>query len=454
MWYTTCLISQLRDKNIIMKKSTTPIPRIVFVGVPNVGKSSLVNKLLGRRQAIVHAEAHTTRDTAAHQVVIHDKTVSLQDTPGFARHGDVLHTPAMQQLDRALRMADGVVMVVNAAMPIHDDERELVRRLRKTGKPVLLVANQSDKREANPAVYERLGLGQPLGVSAQHASGLAPLQNWMIGREAGATLQEPPATLTIALVGHPNAGKSSLLNALTQAQTAVVSEVPGTTRDPIEAQLEIGGQLWRFTDTAGVRRPGKIERGIEFFSLKRTQSVIETADICVLVVDALDAGNAQDQRIAGMVQDAGRGLVVVMNKVDLLDDEALQFAWGDLEKAMDFVRWAPLVEVSALKGEGITELKGVFQKMSDHIRTSLSTKELNTVLTELTRHRPPASSTRFRPKLNYAVQTSTLPCVISIFGAHPEAVHFSYRRYLENGFRKKWPMMGIPIKVEIKSKYK
>lgn len=437
-------------------KSTTkqPIARIAFVGVPNVGKSSLVNRMLGRRQAIVHDEAHTTRDTASHQIVLQGVTLAIQDTPGFAKHGDDLHTPAMQQFDRALLSADAVIMVTNAAMPIHDDERLLAKRLHKLGKPILLVANQIDKAGADAARYQRLGLGEPMPISAQHATNVEDLTEWMIAAKPGLVRSTEKPVLTVALIGHPNAGKSSLLNALTETDTAVVSEIPGTTRDPIEAVLEVKGQPWRLTDTAGVRRPGKITRGIEFFSLRRTQQVIEEADICVLVVDAQNAGNGQDQRIAGMVQEAGRGLVIVMNKSDLLTDEEVQFAWRDLENAMEFVRWAPLIELSAKTGENVDDLKKTLTKIAEHVRETLPTKEVNQVLVDLINKQPPASSTRFRPKLNYAVQTELLPCTITIFGAHPEVVHFSYVRYLENGFRKKWPNMGIPIKIVLKSKYK
>lgn len=437
-------------------KTTSPqsIAQVAFVGLPNVGKSSLVNRLLGRRQAIVHSEEHTTRDTAAHRVEIAGHRFLIQDTPGFARRGDRLHTPAMQQLDRALLTADAVVMVVNAAAPIHDDERELTKRLHKLGKPVLLIANQIDKAGADPTPYERLGLGEALPVSAQHGTGVDALTGWLTTIQPSQTTSHDRPALNLAIIGHPNAGKSSLLNALTDSTTAVVSDLPGTTRDPIDAEITVGDHTWRFIDTAGLRRPGKIERNIEFFSLKRTQQVIAEADICILVVDAQDAGNAQDQRIAGLVQEAGRGLVIVMNKVDLLSEEALQFAWRDLENAMEFVRWAPMIELSTVTGENLDALTSTLSKIAKYLREPLPTKEVNQVLQELIHAKPPASSTRFRPKLNYAVQTALLPCTITVFGAHPEAIHFSYRRYLENGFRKKWPFVGIPIKIVIKSKHK
>ncbi len=434
------------------------LPRVALVGIPNVGKSSLLNRLIGSRAVIVHNESHTTRDTTVHQARWHDRALEVQDTPGFTSSPETgIATEAQHQLQAALVAADAVVFVVDITMPtVTEAERRLARIVRQSHKPVILVYNQADRKHDSLQHFRALGFEHAIAVSAHHATGIAELQDELLKLLpiTSDTLQKVPA-IHVALLGRPNVGKSSLLNAFAQQTTAIVSAEAGTTRDPVSATIIDKGQRIEITDTAGLRRPGRIGTGIEYFSLTRTRQVIGAADICVLVLDATEAATAMDQRIAGIVRDAGKGLILAINKADQLDGEERNQVRLDrrLNREFEFVWWAPYVLISANTGQHLEELMAQIHAVYERIRQPLPTREVNKVLSAAVTARPPASSERFRPKLNYATQTNQLPLEITMFGSHPEAIHFSYRRYLENRLREAFDLRGVPVRLIFKSKY-
>lgn len=437
----------------------TSIPRIALVGVPNVGKSSLLNRLIGSRAVIIDDVAHTTRDTTEHPVNWDDQAVIVQDTPGFAHGGSELEAAAQVQLKTALQEADAIIFIVNVTVTVGDGERELARLVRKAGKPVIVALNQSDKQHSeNIAVgYRALGFETMLPVSAHHGIGVAELKEAALGLVSKVPASAlPGAAIRVAILGRPNVGKSSILNALTKRDLALVSAEAGTTRDPVAARVEHNDRTIEFTDTAGLRRPGKIGRDIEFFSLTRTRQVIGAADICVLVLDAAEPATAQDQHIAGMIREAGKGLVIVVNKIDSIDleDERTRRRLDKrLANELDFVWWAPYILVSAVTGQHLDELLSQITTVYDNLVRKMKTTTLNSFLTKATLKQPPSATKNLRPKMNYLTQTSSNPIELVIFGTHPENIHFSYRRYLENQLREEFPLSGVPVKLIFKSKY-
>ncbi len=434
------------------------LPEVVLIGLPNVGKSSIVNRLLRRRQAIVHNQAHTTRDTSAHEVDLDGVRFMLRDSAGFAAKGDDLHAAAMHQLDAALEAAAVIVMVVDAGQAVSDDERKLAARAHKLNKPFVLLANQVDKQDAQIETYQSLGIKTVFGVSAIHNIGFDDFQTALkklIPRAEGALVSEEPS-VSIAIVGRPNAGKSRLLNQLAGAQAAIVSSQAGTTRDSLAITRQVGDHLWRFVDTAGIRRPGKIERGVEKYSLSRAEQAIEEADICLLLLDVEELVTGQDQRLAGLIQKAGRGLILVVNKIDLVEMTDAERKRIDrvLRHEFEFIPWAPYVLISAETGLHIKELESQIASIAARLDTKIPTKELNKFLQGVVAKQPPSTGTTQHAHLNYIVQTASLPLTLTIFGTKPDLIHFSYKRYIENSMRAHYELDGIPLKIIFESKYK
>lgn len=439
-----------------MNKKTYPI--FALVGVPNVGKSSLLNRLVGSRAAIIHDEAHTTRDITRHLVTWNERQLYIQDTPGFGKPIDTLTDAAQHQLREALQDAQAIGFVVDSTqIAITEAEKQLARTIRQLNKPVILLLNKSDKEHNEGLHFRALGVEQQLEISAHHGTGVADLQQWV-----GQHIKTPKASVDanehvvhVAILGRPNVGKSSLLNKLTGEASALVSDVSGTTRDPVSARLPYDGKEIHITDTAGLRRPGKIGRSIEYFSLTRTRQVISAADVCVLVIDATEPATAQDQRIAGLVREAGKGLVLAVNKTDALDSD--ERTGNRLERRLardfEFVWWAPYVLLSASTGRHVDKLLEQIVIVAGRVQQTFRTAELNKVLERAIHAKPPAGLHNLRPKLNYATQTSANPLEFTIYGTHPESIHFSYRRYLENQLRESFDLQGAPIKLIFKSKY-
>ncbi|MEI7818716.1 MAG: ribosome biogenesis GTPase Der [bacterium] len=436
---------------------SSQLPQLVMVGVPNVGKSSLINRMIGSRRAIVHDVAHTTRDTASHVWKVGDQSYLLRDTPGFAPKGERLHMAAMSQLDKALLDADVVAMVVDASTGVSGDERRMAARLHRLEKPLILIANQIDKADASIEPYRALGIQLIVPVSAHHNIGvgeMAAIVAEMMPTGKYEAIERP--AVDIAIIGRPNVGKSSLLNALTGSDVSIVSEEAGTTRDTIASEVRYKDQLWRFVDTAGIRRPGKIGRGVEKFSYVRAQGAIEQAQICLLVFDINELAAGQDQRLAGMIQDAGRGLILVINKADQVEltENELKRVDRVLRSNFEFVSWAPYVVISAHTGLHMDELHEQIAAVSNRMRLQIPTRELNNVLQALIAKQPPTTGSIVRPRLNYMVQIGVNPITFKIFGTHPDKIHFSYKRYIENTFRLKYNLAGVPLKILFASKYK
>lgn len=433
---------------------------VAIVGRPNVGKSSLFNRLVGTRQAITHDSPGTTRDANYGLVHWRDKHFTLVDTAGLSKAGGDIEIQAQDQIRQMAHAAAVIVVAVDAAVMITAEDQDAARLALKTGKPVILALSKIDTAGSTEIEsWRRLGIPTMIGVSAIHGRGTGDLLDAITGHIAAMPEPSNDRPLKLALIGRPNVGKSSLLNALIGKQKAVVSNVPGTTRDIASEIIKYKGREIELLDTAGVRRRGRIVPGIEKFSTLRTLNAIHEADVCVLVMDANEGQVAGDLNLAGQIIDAGKGLVLAMNKWDAVekDDKTQDRLSVLLKKQFQFAWWAPLVFTSATHGLHVNQLMELAVQIDDRRRTDIPTGPFNRLLEKLVAKQPPSGLKGRLPKINYGTQTNTPsaggPPTFTIFCTYPDLIHFGYRRYLENNIRAEWDFVGTPIRLEFRHKH-
>lgn len=433
---------------------TSGLPVIAIVGRPNVGKSALFNRLVGSRVALVEDLPGTTRDRVYGEYEWKGQTYVLVDTGGLDETGEILFSPLIRaQIMQAVSQSDAVLFMVDTATGILPGDSEAADLLRRSGRPVVLVANKADNeaREQAGVVFYRLGIGEPVAVSALHGLGVADLLDRVaevIGQQDQHSLDETDE-ISVAIVGRPNVGKSALLNAILGEDRVIVSEVPGTTRDAIDTTLEYQGRTLRLIDTAGIRRRGKIERGVEKHSVMRSEQAIERCDVAAVVVDSTDPLIAQDVHVIGYADKAAKGLVIVFNKWDLLDDpeEAAKYFVKLLRAKVKFADWAFHCFTSAVEKRGIPRLLDLALSADSERRRRVSTNEVNAVVRRaLSRHAPPMEGKR-QLKVLYVTQADVRPPTFVFFVNDPKLVHFSFRRYIENQLREAFGFQGTAIRV-------
>ena len=432
------------------------VPVVALVGRPNVGKSALFNRIVGEDNAIVSDEAGTTRDRHFARTEWNGRAFWLVDTGGISDDPQApMDREIRRQVATAIEEADLTLFVVDAKVGPHPSDSKVAEMLRTTGKPWLLVANKVDD-PSNSDYYDfyQLGAGDPLPVSAQNGKSSGDMLDVLVEHLPESTPEDEEA-LRVAVVGRPNVGKSSLVNRLLGEERLVVSEIAGTTRDAIDTPMTYHGRQLVFVDTAGLRRQTKIDDGVEFYSSLRSRRAIERASLCVLVVDATEGElHQQDLKIANMAWEAGRGLIVVVNKWDVVekDDKAThRFEKAARDKA-PFLNWVPFLFTSARTGQRVTKLLDLIQLVDEQGRTRISTSQVNDRLAELLARRQPSQAAGREVKLNYATQVSVLPPTIAVFGNHPELVEEHYVRFLHNGFREAWPFTGNPLRIVMRRK--
>lgn len=438
-----------------MEVSTAKIPRIAIVGRPNVGKSTLFNRLVGRRQSIVHDQPGVTRDRVVGTIELApDRAGEVIDTGGLLTQEDILGLN--QQVLFAVEEADLVLLVVDGTSgPVSADE-QVVARIRPYGKPTLLVVNKGDTREAQSRVSEFyvLGCGEPFLVSAEHGRGLNDLREALAAALPGEALVAVETSAAhVAIVGRPNVGKSSLLNRILGAPRVLVSPVPGTTRDPIDTPLEHEGTSYVLIDTAGIRRRSQVTGPAEEIAVMMAKRSIERAQVAVLVVDAAMGVTSGDLAVAGAIWEAGRAAVVAVNKWDLLDGEQrerLELTWPRLA---ELLADPPRVNVSALTGRGVAKLFPAIDKALSGYRFKLGTGEVNRFF-ERTAEQVKAPTDRSgQPwKLFYATQVTTGPPTFMLFANRVLAKQDSYRRYLVNRLREAYHLEGIPVRLVVRKR--
>lgn len=426
------------------------LPIVAIVGRSNVGKSSLFNAIIGRREAIVADEPGTTRDNVTAKTSWEGKDFWLVDTAGLKNPGDEFEMTIQQQIAEAAAEASAIIVVVETGIPPTPEDRQAATISLKSRKPVFLAVNKSDTgRRGDLSEWLKLGIKSPIAVSAIHKSGIDELLTAVIKELPKSTVQPDESVIKVGLLGRPNVGKSSLFNSLAGKQQAIVAARSGTTRDINRVRINYHSQTIEFADTAGIRRSGKIERGIEHFSVLRSLAVIEAADICLLLMDAGELNVQLDQKIAGMIKEAGKGLVLVVTKWDQanIEDKDKQQVADEVAENYAFAPWAPLVFTSAVTGENVTKLFELITAAYAARQEKFRTTELNRWLTQVTHRHPPAGLKGYTPKLNYMVQESEQPLPsFKLFGSRTKYLHWSYRRYLEHQFREQWPCAGTPIK--------
>ena len=432
------------------------VPVVALVGRPNVGKSALFNRIVGEDNAIVSDEAGTTRDRHFARTEWNGRAFWFVDTGGISDDPQApMDREIRRQVATAIEEADLTLFVVDAKVGPHPSDSKVAEMLRTTGKPWLLVANKVDD-PSNTDYYDfyQLGAGDPLPVSAQNGKSSGDMLDVLVEHLPESTPEDEEA-LRVAVVGRPNVGKSSLVNRLLGEERLVVSEIAGTTRDAIDTPMTYHGRQLVFVDTAGLRRQTKIDDGVEFYSSLRSRRAIERASLCVLVVDATEGElHQQDLKIANMAWEAGRGLIVVVNKWDVVekDDKAThRFEKAARDKA-PFLNWVPFLFTSARTGQRVTKLLDLIQLVDEQGRTRISTSQVNDRLAELLARRQPSQAAGREVKLNYATQVSVLPPTIAVFGNHPELVEEHYVRFLHNGFREAWPFTGNPLRIVMRRK--
>jgi GTP-binding protein len=429
-------------------------PVVAIVGRPNVGKSSLFNRIVGGQAAIVSDEAGTTRDRHFARAEWNGRAFWLVDTGGMPEDNLGLNTAIRKQIEQAVAEADLILFVTDAVVGLLPSDERLAEIIRQSGKPWLLVANKvDDPKSTDYYDFFRLGAGDPWPVSAQNGRQTGDLLDEITDRLGDTSTDEPDA-LRVAVVGRPNVGKSSFVNALIGADRLVVSEVAGTTRDAIDTPLNYHGRAFVFIDTAGLRRQGKIEDGIEFYSSLRTQRALERADVCVLLLDAVEGLHNQDLKIATLAWEAGRSLIIVVNKWDLVEkgdktSAKLQKEW--CEKA-PFLQWVPFLFASALTGQRVQKVLELLGEVEAERSKRIATHSINDTLQSLLARRQPPQAPGREVRLNYATQVETAPPTIAVFGNNPDLVVDHYIRYLHNGFREAYAFKGSPLRIVMRRK--
>lgn len=437
----------------------TAVPVVALIGRPNVGKSALFNRLVGKDSgssaAIVSDEPGTTRDRHFARAEWGGHSFWLVDTGGLVEDP---HTPMdveiRRQVSQAIEEADLLLFVVDAKSGLTPGDHRILDLLRGSDRPWLLIANKVDDPAA-PDFYEfyELGGGEPIPVSAVNGKGSGDMLDVVVSRIPVAPPDDTEA-LRVAVIGRPNVGKSSIVNRLLGEERLVVSAEAGTTRDSIDTPMVYHGRELVFVDTAGLRRQSKVDDGIEFYSSLRTRRAIERADVCVLVLDATEGLLGQDLKIAALAWEAGRGLLVVVNKWDLKekdDKTAAKFEKECAEKA-PFFSFVPFVFTSALTGQRVTRILDEVLAVDGERRKRITTSQVNATLEELLARRQPPQAQGHDIRLNYATQVEVAPPTIAIFGNHPELVQEHYVRYLHNGFRAAWGFTGSPLRIVLRRK--
>jgi GTPase len=451
-------------------------PSVVLVGRPNVGKSTLFNRMTSSRRAIVAPVAGTTRDALARPVVWQGRAFELFDTGGlFGASEDPLHDLVVRQGEWAITNADLLVLVVDGREGLVSADEQITRELRESGHPVLVAINKMDDKRAQKSAMEffQLGFDPVVEISAEHGQGVAELLDeiakwlranglWQKAIEAGSAIDDEPSAIShqpsetrIAIIGRPNVGKSSLVNRLLREERVLVSEMPGTTRDAIDVPLIWHRRRLRIVDTAGMRRPGRVSRGgkVEMVSVALAKESIADADVVALVLDASTGATDHDAAIGGEADRAGRGIVLVANKWDLVKDRGPNFSRvfdDETRRHMRFLDYAPILHISALTGERTPKILETIDQIADARRKRIPTPALNKFVEEITAANPPVSPGRQHVRIMYAAQIGVAPPSFVFFTNVATTFHFSYARFLINRIREHFGFVGSPIRIQVR----
>ena len=435
-----------------------PKPVVAVVGRPNVGKSTLVNRIAVSRDAIVHESRGVTRDRSYHDADWNGRDFTIVDTGGIesVKSKDVFAPRIREQALIACEEADVIVFVTDGMTGITDEDEEVARILRRTDKPVFLVVNKKD----NPSTehdnlwdFYSLGVGEPRPLSASHGHGTGDLLDDIVAAFPDTESEPEEQMLSVAIVGRPNVGKSSLANRLANKKRSIVSDVAGTTRDAIDSVIEWKGQPIRLVDTAGMRKKTQVHEDVEYYSLVRGLQAIDRADVCLLVVDATVGVTEQDQKVANMAIDRGCALVLLLNKWDLITDEQQRTeTQQSIDKRLAFAPWIPTINISALTGRATDKVLALAVKAAENHARELRTSELNDLLAEIREGGFTRSEKGRRLKIHYATQTGTKPPHISFWCNAPDLVDDNYERFIENRLRARFDLVGTPVQLKFRRK--
>jgi GTPase len=454
------------------------LPVVAIVGRPNVGKSTLFNRLIGERLAIISDVSGTTRDRVYGTAEWNGRTFTVVDTGGLELDpGTHIEERVQDQARVAVEEADLILFVVDAHAGLAPLDHEVADRLRRSHTPVILVVNKGDNpaREADAVEFYALGFDPSITISAQHGRNTGDLADLIVDNLPPPTPGEAAASATdedlteeemaelaeselgaprVAVVGRPNSGKSTFINRVLGSERMIVSDVPGTTRDPIDTQIEIDGQAMVLVDTAGIRRRGAIEKGIERYSVLRSMKAIDSADVAIVMTDATEGYTAQDAHVVGYVLEAHKGIVLVINKWDAVEkDEHTADQWlKRLRRDAPYLAWADIVFASALSGQRVERILREALRVAEERYRRVPTGELNRLIMDAVRAHPPSHVRNRLPKIFYATQVGVAPPTFVIFVNDPEIVHFSYKRYLENQIREKYGFLGTPIRLILRQR--
>ncbi|HEX3259901.1 MAG TPA: ribosome biogenesis GTPase Der [Pseudonocardia sp.] len=439
-------------------ETAPPAPVLAVVGRPNVGKSTLVNRLIGRREAVVQDVPGVTRDRVSYDALWNGRRFTLVDTGGWEPDATGLRAAVAAQAEYAMRSADAVLLVVDATVGATATDEAVARVLRRSDLPVLLAATKVDDERlvSDTASLWRLGLGEPRPVSGLHGRRTGDLLDAILEvlpesprDDFGAA---PSGPRRVALIGKPNVGKSSLLNRVAGETRSVVHEVAGTTVDPVDSLVELDGEVWRFVDTAGLRKRVKTASGMEYYASLRTQAAIEAAEVALVLIDASEPIAEQDQRVITMVEEAGRALVLVFNKWDLVDEDRRYAMRRELERDLVRVPWAERVNVSALTGRAVAKVAPAMRRALASWDQRISTGQLNSWLSDVIAATPPPVRGGKQPKILFATQASARPPTFVLFTSG--FLEAGYRRFLERKLREEFGFSGTPVRISVRVREK